>query len=266
MALIQHQNEKVRFQQQVDNARADVLPFIEESLQITPSSWILDIGCGDGGVLLPFLERGCKATGIELDSLKSEFAKEFLKEYISKCQAEIINQNIYDDDTLQQYTGKFDLIILKDVIEHIPDQERFIPYLKKFLKPGGRVFFGFPPWYMPHGGHQQICENKLLASAPYIHLLPNFIYVGLLRLFGESKGHIEELKSVKSTGISIERFERIVNKSGFSIELNRHFLINPIYRFKFGLTPRVQFKLIKSIPFFRNFLTTCVYYLIKKEN
>ena len=54
------------------------------------------------------------------------------------------------------YTSRqFDLILLKDVIEHIPDQERVIPYLKEFLKPGGRVFFGFPPWYMPHGGHQQ---------------------------------------------------------------------------------------------------------------
>ena len=265
MSLLQHHNEKIRFEQQVNNSRADVLPFIEESFQMTSSYSILDIGCGDGGVLLPFLERGCKATGIELDLPKSENAKKFLKEYISNDQAEIINQNIYDDNTLQQYMGQFDLIILKDVIEHIPDQERFIPYLKKFLKPGGRVFFGFPPWYMPHGGHQQICENKLLASLPYIHLLPNFLYIGLLKLFGESKGHIEELKSVKSTGISIERFEKIVRKSGFSIELNRHFLINPIYRFKFGLKPRVQFKLIRSIPFFRNFLTTCVYYLIKKE-
>jgi SAM-dependent methyltransferase len=266
MALIQHYNEKVRFQQQVDNARADVLPFIEESFQITPSCRILDIGCGDGGVLLPFLERGCNATGIELEQQKADFAKGFLNEYILKGQVEIINQNIYEESTLQEYMGQFDLIILKDVIEHIPYQERFIPYLKKFLKPGGRVFFGFPPWYMPHGGHQQICENKLLAFLPYIHLFPNFLYFALLKLLGESKGLIEELKSVKSTGISIERFERIVKKSKYSIELNRHFLLNPIYRFKFGVKPRVQFKVIKSIPFFRNFLTTCVYYLIKKEN
>lgn len=265
MALIQHHNEKVRFQQQVDNARADVLPFIEESFKIVSSSRILDIGCGDGGVLLHFLERGCKATGIELDLQKSEFAKSFLSEYIKSGQAEVINQNIYEEKTLQEYMGKFDLIILKDVIEHIPDQEKFIPYLKKFLKPSGRVYFGFPPWYMPHGGHQQICENKFLAALPYIHLLPNFLYFNLLKAFGESKELIHELKSVKSTGISIERFERIVKRSGFTIDLNKHFLINPIYKFKFGLNPRVQFKLIRSIPFFRNFLTTCVYYLIRKE-
>ena len=265
MALIQHRDEKVRYQQQVDNAHGYVLPFIEEAVRITPSSRILDIGCGEGGVLMPFLERGCTCTGIELELQKSEYAKKFLREYIAKGQAEIINQNIYDEATLQQYMGQFDLIILKDVIEHIPDQEKFIPYLKKFLKPGGMVYFGFPPWYMTHGGHQQICENKILAALPYIHLLPNFLYFALLRAGGEGEGLVSEMKSVKSTGISIERFEKIVKKSGFSIALKRHFLLNPIYKFKFGVNPIVQFKLISAIPFFRNFVTTCVYYLIRKE-
>ena len=31
MALIQHYNEKIRFQQQLDNAKAYVIPFIEEA-------------------------------------------------------------------------------------------------------------------------------------------------------------------------------------------------------------------------------------------
>jgi SAM-dependent methyltransferase len=266
MALIQHSNPTVRFQQQADNARADVLPFIEEVFKVTENCRVLDIGCGDGGVLMPFLERGCAAIGIELDQYKSDFAKGFLKEFIEKGQVQIINQNIYEEAALELYKGQFDLILLKDVIEHIPDQERFIPYLKKFLKPGGRVFFGFPPWYMPHGGHQQICSSKLLGALPYFHLLPNPLYVGLLKLFGEDQGVINELMSVKSTGISIERFEKIVNLFGYEVELKRHFLLNPIYRFKFGWKPRVQTKFIQSIPFFRNFLTTCVYYLIRPKD
>lgn len=263
MSLIQHANQTVRFQQQVDNARADVIPFIEESYKIDAFCRILDIGCGDGGVLLPFLERGCMATGIELDVYKADYAKGFLKDYIEKGQVEIINQNIYEESALEEYKGQFDLILLKDVIEHIPDQERFIPYLKKFLKPRGRVFFGFPPWYMPHGGHQQISANKILAALPYVHLLPNFLYVGLMKIFKEDQGVINELLSVKSTGISIERLERIVESSSYTVELKRHFLINPIYRFKFGWKPLVQVKLIQLIPFLRNFLTTCAYYLVR---
>ena len=156
MALIQHHNEQVRFQQQAENARAFVIPFIEEVIQITSDLKILDIGCGDGGVLIPFLEKGCSCTGIELDETKANFARHFLEQYLNEGLVEIVNRNIYEEEALTQYAGKFDLIILKDVVEHIPDQNKFIPYLKKFLKPGGFVYFGFPPWYMPHGGHQRL--------------------------------------------------------------------------------------------------------------
>jgi SAM-dependent methyltransferase len=185
MALIQHNDEKIRFQQQVDNAKAYVLPFIEEAFPLKSDLHILDIGCGDGGVMLPFLEMGIKATGIELDQQKAVFAKTFLSNYITSGQAEIINLNIYEAEALVKYKEQFDLIILKDVIEHIFDQDKFIPYLKQFLKPGGRVYFGFPPWYMPHGGHQQVCQHKLLAALPYYHLLPVPLYKFVLKAFGE---------------------------------------------------------------------------------
>ena len=134
MALIQHSDPVVRFSQQVENARAFVLPFIQQCTSINEQLRILDIGCGDGGVLLPFLELGCRATGIELDEQKSSIAVSFLSAFTATGQVEIINRNIYDESALQEYKEKFDLIILKDVIEHIPEQNRFIPYLKQFLK------------------------------------------------------------------------------------------------------------------------------------
>ena len=60
MAMIQHNNEKIRFQQQVDNAKAYVLPFIEEAFNLNPNLHILDIGCGDGGRYASFLRNGHK--------------------------------------------------------------------------------------------------------------------------------------------------------------------------------------------------------------
>ena len=263
MTLIQHSDETVRFQQQVDNAREYVLPFIERELKLSPGMKVMDIGCGDGGVLIPFLEKGCYCTGIELDEMKSVFARKFLSSYIEQGQAEIINQNIYEEAALEKYSCVFDIILLKDVIEHIPGQDKFIPYLKKFLKPGGYVYFGFPPWYMPHGGHQQVCKNKLLTVLPWFHLLPKPLYKGVLKMFGEYDPVITELLEIKDTGISIERFEKLVLAAGFTIPLKTFYLVNPIYQYKFGLKPREQFGIISSIPFVRNFFTTCVYYLIK---
>lgn len=265
MALIQHLDPKVRFSQQVDNARAYVLPFIERTVPVQRDTRVLDIGCGDGGVLLPFLELGCVATGIELDEEKSNHARNFLAEFIKRNQVEVINSNIYDEAALQEYRECFDIIILKDVIEHIPDQARFIPYMKQFLKPGGVVYFGFPPWQMPHGGHQQVCKNKFLSILPYFHLLPAWLYAGILRLGGEYASTVKELLEIKSTGISIEQFEKLSLAGGYSIVDATHYLINPIYRFKFGWKPREQFRWMKKIPYLRNFFTTCVYYLIRKN-
>lgn len=263
MTLAQHTDYKIRYQQQVDNAKQYVLPFIAQTVPVSAALNVMDIGCGEGGVLIPFLELGCNTVGIELDELKSGYAKKLLADYISSGQVEIVNQNIYEEAALDRFSGRFDLILLKDVIEHIPNQEKFIPYLKKFLKPGGQVFFGFPPWYMPHGGHQQVCRSKFLSVLPYFHLLPNPIYKAILKLSGEYEPVIKELLENKATGISIERFERIVKRSGYTIPAKRFYLINPIYQYKFGVKPRKQLGIISAIPYLRDFLTTCVYYMIK---
>ena len=116
---------------------------------------------------------------------------------------------------------------------------------------------------MPHGGHQQVCKNKVLTVLPWFHLLPKPLYKGMLKLSGEYDPVIKELLEIKDTGISIERFERLVKGSGYTIPLKTFYLINPIYQYKFGLKPRKQIGIISAIPFFRNFVTTCVYYLIK---
>ncbi len=261
MALKQHLDDKVRFDQQVDNCRSDVMPFIEQTKPIGKGINVMEMGCGEGGVMLPFAERGCYCVGVDLDEIRTDLAKEFLKDEIAAGKIAILYQNVYDQDFLDKYKGFFDIIILKDVIEHIPNQEAFIPYLKTFLKEGGQIFFGFPPWYMPFGGHQQIARHKL-GMMPYYHILPKPVYKGVLKMIGEDKGIIDELMNVYDTRITIERFERIVKKSGLKVLHKQHYLFNPIYRYKFGVKPRKQFGLISAIPFFRNFLTTCVYYTV----
>jgi SAM-dependent methyltransferase len=262
MSLIQHSNADIRYQQQVDNSINYVMPFIEAAMPITPDIRIMEIGCGEGGVLIPFLERGCHCVGVDLSDDKIALGHEFLKKYVDAGIMQLINKNIYDVDFLGEFKNSFDLIILKDAIEHIPDQAKIIGYLKNLLTPKGQVYFGFPPWYMPHGGHQQTCRSKVLNMMPYIHLLPNPLYKGILRAFKEDQSVIDELMEIKDTGISIERFERIVKQQGYSITKKQFYLINPIYKYKFGVSARKQWGPIGKIPFFRNFVTTCVYYMI----
>ncbi len=262
MALKQHKDAQVRYDQQVENATNYVMPFIEHTHPLGQGTNVLEIGCGEGGVLLPFINRGCLCVGVDLNAERIDLCNAFLEDEVAAGKVEFMLKNVYDDDFLKRYKNYFDVVILKDVIEHVPEQEKFIPYLKNFLSTGGQIFFGFPPWYMPFGGHQQVLKNKLASMAPYYHILPKFIYRGILKLAKEDEAAITELMEIKDTQITIERFERIVKQSGMKVLHKEHFLINPIYKYKFKLQPRKQFGVISAIPFFRNFLTTCVYYTI----
>lgn len=262
MALKQHLNDQVRFDQQVDNSLSYVLPFIEQTQPITSDTTVFEVGTAEGGVLLPFLRRGCTCVGVDLAPERIDLAKEFLAREVAAGKITLLCQNIFDENFLLRFKGAFDIIILKDVIEHVPDQAHFVPYLKNFLKPGGQIFFGFPPWYMPFGGHQQICRVKWLSVLPYYHILPRFLYKGLLKLGGEHPIVIKELMEIKDTQITIERFERIVKKSGLKVLHKQHYLINPIYKYKFGLQPRNQWQPITWLPYVRDFVTTCVYYTV----
>ena len=258
-----HSDKSTYFNYQYQTAKEYIIPFLEDSFELKSEFKVLEIGCAEAGVLKAFLEQGHQCVGIELVESRVKLAEQFLKEDVEKGTVRFIAKNIYDIDIERDIGHKFDLVILKDVIEHIHNQELFIRKLKDFLTPQGKVFFGFPPWQMPFGGHQQKCKSKILSILPYYHLLPMRMYKGVMKAFGETEIKIENMAEIKETGISIERFERIFKKEGYTQLRRQLFLINPIYKYKFNLKPRTQFSLFSSIPVFRNFVSTCAYYVIK---
>jgi SAM-dependent methyltransferase len=257
-----HKDRKRYFDIQVLNAQQHVLPFIEKAFPITTGMRVLEIGCGEGGVLKAFVNQGCVGVGVELDELRLINAREWLADDIAAGKISFISKDIYQVDPYTELNGLFDIIVLKDVIEHIHDQPKLIAWMKTFLKPAGVIFFGFPPWQMPFGGHQQMNSNKWLSKLPYYHLLPRPLYKWLLQ---KGNGPVDELLEVRDTRISIEKFERIAIETGYTIIHKLHFLVNPIYEWKFGWKAKPQFKLIEAIPYLRNYFTTCVYYLIQQN-
>ena len=258
-----HKNRKLYFDEQGITTSQYVIPYVEEVMKVDATSRVLEIGCGEGGNLMPFVERDCEVVGIDLNCPQIERAKQYIKEEKPAARATLICEDIYK--IKPEELGKFDLIFMRDVIEHIHNQEKFMPFLAKFIKPNGKIFFGFPPWRMPFGGHQQICRSKLLSKLPWHHLLPMPLYKGLLKSFGEPSKTIEDLVEIKETGISIRRFEKIVSTSGYDYDKKDLYFINPNYKIKFGLTPRKLSALIKHIPYIRDFFTTCYYCVIHKN-
>lgn len=260
-----HKDKERYFNTQTTVTEDYIIPFIEDFIDLNKQIHVLEIGCAEAGVLKAFTKRNHKCMGVELSASRTELAKKFMEKEFQSGQIKFSNKDIYEVDVDKEIEEKFDLVILKDVIEHIHEQHIFISKVHEFLKPGGRIFFAFPPWQMPFGGHQQLCVNKFLSRLPYYHLLPKPIYKMVLKSFGESQATIDGLLEIKDTRISIEQFERICRNESFEINRKEFYLFNPIYKYKFGLTPRKQLGLINHIPYLRNFLTTGVYYLIEKK-
>lgn len=257
-----HLHREIYFNEQAYTTINYIFPLIEKFITIGGRLKILEIGCGEGGNLKPFLDRGCEVVGIDIQPEKIQNAELFFKNHKNKNNLKLILGDVYSLKV--EDIGEFDIIYVRDVIEHIHNQSKFFQFIKKFIKNEGKLYVGFPPWYNPFGGHQQICKSKVLSKLPYFHLLPGFLYPLTLKLFQEDNKLINDLLEIKSTRISIERFKKIIKDENYKINKEIFYLFNPNYEIKFGLKPRKQIKLIAIVPFIRNFFTTSCYYILSK--
>ncbi len=252
------------FKEQNFTTEKHVIPYLTEFFELSPGLTVLEIGCGEGGNLKPFLDRGCRVIGIDLAANKISNAETFFKDHPHRENLTLITADIFN----VQSDGKVraDLILMRDTLEHIHDQDFFLEHLKNFLAPKARVFLAFPPWFMPFGGHQQMCENSFLSKLPYFHLFPKTMYTLILKLFGENNHKIDALLEIKETRISIIRFKKILKKRNYRVEKETFYMINPNYEIKFNLKKR-KLPPVLNVPFVRDFFTTTYYTIISlKEN
>src|SRR5207244_3214059 len=77
---------------------------------------LLEIGSAKGTFLLRAKEHGYTVYGLELNERNLQSSRE------------LVGETIYDVDLFDAHleTGKFDVIYMRDVIEHIPDPKPFL--------------------------------------------------------------------------------------------------------------------------------------------
>jgi SAM-dependent methyltransferase len=98
-----------------------------------PGEKMLDVGCGNGLSLLQARSLGVEAWGIEADPNVDRIARQM--------NLRIHQGSLYDEP----FEGTdFDLIVLNQVIEHIPEPDRALKVIRGRLSAGGRVVMIFP--------------------------------------------------------------------------------------------------------------------------
>ncbi|MFH1852166.1 MAG: class I SAM-dependent methyltransferase [Candidatus Neomarinimicrobiota bacterium] len=243
------------YQEQLLHTRNYLIPYLHNVLGIDLSGMtILEIGCAEGGALKVLREIGADVWGLELEQLRVQIARNI------NPDLNIIIGDITASDIVHRIGKKFDLIIIRDVIEHIPDKIAAFNNMADLLISGGFLYITFPPRFSPFAGHQQHAVSKI-GKMPYIHLLPAAFFSRLCRIVGESEGFIEQVLVNYSIGLSINYFLKIFRNTGFESVVLQNFLIRPIFKTRFGLNP----KKFPNIPVLRElFSLGCESILIKK--
>lgn len=206
------------------------IPLLEEWGVTLSGLRILDVGCGNGGFVAGFADKGARCTGVEI--------RDF--DWPTHESVRFVVADITAPDAEQTVGTSFDLIVLRDVVEHIPLEEKasFLSTLGGFGNTSARIFVTFPPYYSPFGLHQQTVLKSPLRRLPFLHLLPRRLIFSLMKAVGESEEARRRIAEVIDCRMTIRHFRQIIRKLEISVIRERFYLVRPSHEIRYGWKAR----------------------------
>ncbi len=225
-----------------------IVPYLEKNGCFSKGYSVAEIGCAEGGVLAAFVMAGARdALGTDIVEWRLEKGRNFAAR--ADLPVEFTNHDIVYSEPDDKWKKKFDLVLLRDVIEHLDDTAAALGNIKKVIKPGGYLYVTFPPYYSAFGGHQHTVANKP-GKLPFIHWLPDGIFHRMITSGREND--IEEVKRLQNIKLTPKKFIKAVEETGYQIYKKDYYLLRPVYKMKFGLpalklTPLAFLPLVKPV-------------------
>lgn len=214
---------------------------------------VLDVGCGDGGFTTAIAAAGAQCTGVEVRDFGWQSDNPDLH---------FIQQDILAEDAQANLGNDYDIIILRDVIEHIDlkKKQEFMAALQKFTSSEGVILMTFPPFYSPFGLHQQTFLASFMKKIPFLSWVPGPLLGTALKRLGESEKALSDVREIRECRMTISRFKRMVKKLNYFIENEKYFLIRPSHELRYGWKLRESH--LSGIPVLREiFILGTVYKL-----
>jgi 2-polyprenyl-3-methyl-5-hydroxy-6-metoxy-1,4-benzoquinol methylase len=119
---------------------------------------VLDVGCGYGHTAIELARRCRHVVGLEPSLPLLEYARGLLAES-GLPNIEFRQGGVFD----LAETSRYDLIVLDNVLEHLPDQSRALETLSAALRPGGLLYLLVPNKLWPVEVHYRL---PLLSYLP----------------------------------------------------------------------------------------------------
>lgn len=132
----------------VDIKRKNFIQLVS-NLKMKKGAKLLEIGCYDGSLLMQFKKMGFDVSGCE----PSPMAKIGIERWGLNIKNDYFSADLYTPDY-------FDIVILRNILEHIPYPVSFLCSVRKVLKRGGFVAIEVPD------GQKRIAEGILGSIVP----------------------------------------------------------------------------------------------------
>ena len=160
---------------------------------------VFEIGCGAGGILKAFKDRGCQVFGCD-----------FGKEYLLKGRKEGLELVNGDSSALRSF-GKADIVVLNHVLEHFLNPFTELKKISSLVKPSGILYIAVPG-LLSHRKSYGSLRWYLQNAHVYNFYLSSLEYVLNKAGFRKTSGN-EKIKSifVKDKSVRIKRVS-IFNK------------------------------------------------------
>jgi SAM-dependent methyltransferase len=142
------------------------LRWIERSAGALDGRRVLDAGCGGGGYLRALAARGADAHGVEIDGRKC-----------AACASADVRRRLVQGDLERApfATACFDLVLLNEVLEHVPDDAAALREAFRLLRPGGVLIVFAPNRLFPFETHGLYTHG----GRPVSHVWPGMAWLPL---------------------------------------------------------------------------------------
>ncbi len=253
---------KRNFRMQYRLAKHTLVPWLERLHVLPRPARVIEIGCAEGGVLSAFVERGTTlAVGTDIMDLLLTTISTPIAEKLG-LDITYSHHDVIYENPLPEWTGVFDVVILRDVIEHLDDATIALRNISRLLAPGGVVLVTFPPYTSAFGGHQQLLGTKS-GGIPFVHLLPKSLFMKLVARGGAVNA--EEVRRLHRIRLSAMDVRHAAADSGLDIVDERYFMLRPVFRWKYNKPiPTVDISWLRWFPPVRALAMEAAFVLRKK--